>query len=268
EKQIIIFCLSLLFGQVVYMLSANLDIILLRGILKEPQQVGYYSAGIRIPKIIETMFISQIPTPFLYYFTSTETSHLKEKILIFSSKMLGFLFGIVGLVLFTFSDYIIPFLFSNKFIESSIVFGFFSLSLPVLAFLILISPFYLSQNKPYVFVIIHLFTMVIFYNLMNIFLIPKYKFFAPVISYLLSLVLFAIIVCIDCYRRYKLNLVFNLVAIVTFLFFVVTLERIFNIKLLAFLTFILVCFLTNTISIQDFSKFRFILMKKLENENP
>lgn len=262
EKQIIIFCLSLLLGQIVYMLSVNLDIILLRGILKDPRQVGYYSAGIRIPKIIETMFIGHLPVPLLYYFTSNETSHLKEKILIFSSKMLGFLFGMFSLVLFTFSDYIIPFLFSNKFAESSIVFKFFALSLSILAFLVLMPSFYLSQNKPHLPVMIYFLIMVVFCSLVNIFLIPRYKFFAPVISYLISLIIYAMTICIDCYKRYKLNLILNLVGLFVFLFFSVVLEIAFNVKFLSFLIFILICFITRTVSIEDISRFKSVFIRK------
>ncbi|MFN3966940.1 MAG: oligosaccharide flippase family protein, partial [Endomicrobiia bacterium] len=170
EKYVIIFCLTSLLGQFSYMLSVNLDILLLRGILKDPQQVGYYTCGIKIPKMIETMFIAQIPAPILYYFSLSNTSYLREKIFVFSSKILGFLFGIISLVCFSFSDNIILFLFGEKFTNSIVVFKYFSLSLPFLAFAILFSPYYSSLNKPYIPLIFHFFTIVILCNLLNLFL--------------------------------------------------------------------------------------------------
>ncbi|MCX7911009.1 MAG: oligosaccharide flippase family protein, partial [Endomicrobia bacterium] len=118
DKQVITLCATLFIGQITNMLSNNIDILLLRGILKDPQQVGYYFAGVRIPKIIETMFIAQLPAPFLYYFSSPNTKLLKEKILVNSSKMLGFIFGIVGLLCFSFASEILLFLFGDRYIES------------------------------------------------------------------------------------------------------------------------------------------------------
>lgn len=262
QKEILVFCLSLLFGQTVHMLSVNVDIVMLRGLLKDPQQVGYYTAGIRIPRLIEGMFIGQVAAPMLYYFSLPEASYLKEKILLFSAKMLGVMFGIVALIFFSLSKHIVVFLFGKKFIEAAVVFQYFSLCLPFLGFLIIFSPFYSSKNKPYVLVIFHFLTIVLTSTLMNIFLIPKFRFFAPVISYLISLLIFSIIVCIDCYKRFNLNLVPNLTKLTIFILLSTFLEKITKIPLFSVPTFILICFITKTISIEDISKFESIFIKK------
>ncbi|MFN3551284.1 MAG: oligosaccharide flippase family protein [Endomicrobiia bacterium] len=266
EKQIINFCLTFLLGQVVYMLSVNLDILLLRSMLKDPQQVGYYTSGIRIPKLIETMFIAHLPAPILYYFSSNEIAYLKEKIFVFSSKILSFLFSVVSLVCFSFSDYIILFLFSGKFKDSIVVFKYFSLSLPFLAYGMLFSTYYLSENKPHIPLIFHFFTMVLLFNLLNLFLIPKYKFFAPVISYLIALVVFLIILSLYCFKKYKINLI-SVFFLFIFLFLAVVLEKVSNVKLISLPGFILACFITKIITLEEILKSRSVLIKEKINTN-
>lgn len=257
ENQIIKFSLSLLLGQIIYMLSVNLDILLLRGLLKDSQQVGYYTAGVRIPKMIEAMVINQISAPMLYYFSSSEIKHLKEKILKFNCKMLGFVFGILGLIFFSFAQYIVLFLFSDKFESSVSIFKYYSLVLPLVSFLILISPYYISQNKPFVVIVFNFFIMVVIFNVLNLFLIPNYKSFALVINYLISFSLFSILICLDCNKRFKVNLIKDLMILFMFILLSVAVESFFKIP--SFMMFIFLYFITKNISLEDVSKFFSIL---------
>ncbi len=193
EKQVFNFALIMLFGQISYFFISSVDSVLLRALLKDPTQVGIYNAGIRIPKTIEVMFIGVLPTPFLYYFTSKESSELRGKILEFGSKILAVLFGFVSVILFSFSKEIILLLFGRNYTESITVLQIFSFSLFILAFLILFSVYFQSINKPQIPVIMGIvfFVLVTFFNFL---LIPKLKSQAPAISYIFSLLIYAIII--------------------------------------------------------------------------
>lgn len=264
EKKVIIFCLSLLLGQIVYMLAVNLDLILLRGMLKDPYQVGYFSAGTRIPKIIEAVFIGQLPAPILYYLSISNNDSFREKFLNFSTKILGFVFGLVSLLCFSLSDYIIEFLFSEKYIHSIIVFKFFSLSLPILAFLIFISTYYVYNKKVFVHLAFYFLFLVLFHSLFTYLLLPLYKFFAPVISYLFCLVFFGILINMDCMYRFKISVFFEFIRLIFFLVLSVSLEIIFKIRLISTFTFIIIYILTKSISFDEINKLKEITISFLK----
>ncbi|MEN3013951.1 MAG: oligosaccharide flippase family protein [Endomicrobiia bacterium] len=261
EKQIIIFCLTFLFGQFIYMLSINLDVLLLRGILKDPAQVGFYFASTRVPKLIETMLISQIPAPFFYYFSSNQNFAMKNKILIFSSKFLGFIFGIVGLIFFSFAEYILPFLFGKNYLESVEAFRFFSLYLPVFGFVVLFSPFFVSENKPFIFISVYGLVMILLYNFLNIVFIYRFKFFALIISYLTAFVVFVFIICFVCLIKFNINLIYNFLYLVSFIFISCVVEILFKIKIAPFL-FLTLCFSIKFIKIDEIKKFLNFLINK------
>jgi O-antigen/teichoic acid export membrane protein len=192
EKEIIKFAFVMFVGQISYLFISSIDLVLLRAMLKDPIQVGIYNAGIRIPKIIETMFIGILPTPFLYYFTSQETKELKEKILEFGSRFLAVVFGFVSVVLFSFSKEIILILFGQKYAESIPVLQIFSFSLFILAFLILFSSYFYSINKPQIVVILGILQFILI-GLFSFLLIPKLKSQGPAIGYVLNLLIYTFI---------------------------------------------------------------------------
>jgi O-antigen/teichoic acid export membrane protein len=212
EKEIIKFAFVMFIGQISYLFISSIDLILLRAMLKDPSQVGIYNAGIRIPKMIETMFIGVLPTPFLYYFTSQETKKLKEKILEFGSRFLAVVFGFVSVVLFSFSKEIILILFGQKYAESIPVLQIFSFSLFILAFLILFSSYFYSINKPQVVVILGILQFILI-GLFSFLLIPKLKSQGPAVGYILNLLIYTFVVLLIV-KNYKFFKNFILVVLV------------------------------------------------------
>jgi len=201
EKEIIKFAFVMFVGQISYLFISSIDLVLLRAMLKDPSQVGIYNAGIRIPKMIETMFIGILPTPFLYYFTSQETKELKEKILEFGSRFLAVVFGFVSVVLFSFSKEIILILFGQKYAESIPVLQIFSFSLFILAFLILFSSYFYSINKPQIVVILGILQFILV-SLFSFLLIPELKSQGPAVGYILNLLIYTFIVLLIV-KNYK-----------------------------------------------------------------
>jgi len=212
EKEIIKFAFVMFVGQISYLFISSIDLVLLRAMLKDPTQVGIYNAGIRIPKMIETMFIGILPTPFLYYFTSQETKELKEKILEFGSRFLAVVFGFVSVVLFSFSKEIILILFGQKYTESIPVLQIFSFSLFILAFLVLFSSYFYSINKPQIVVILSILQFILI-SLFSFLLIPKLKSQGPAIGYVLNLLIYTFIVLLIV-KNYKFFKNFILVVLV------------------------------------------------------
>jgi O-antigen/teichoic acid export membrane protein len=201
EKEIIKFAFVMFVGQISYLFISSIDLVLLRAMLKDPTQVGIYNAGIRIPKMIETMFIGILPTPFLYYFTSQETKELKEKILEFGSRFLAVVFGFVSVVLFSFSKEIIIILFGQKYAESIPVLQILSFSLFILAFLVLFSSYFYSINKPQIVVILGILQFILI-GLFSFLLIPKLKSQGPAVGYILNLLIYTFIVLLIV-KNYK-----------------------------------------------------------------
>ncbi|MCS7232105.1 MAG: oligosaccharide flippase family protein [Elusimicrobiota bacterium] len=186
------FLLTMLSGQVIFLLSTNIDSVLLRALLKDPTQVGLYNAGIRIPKMIETMLIGPLSVPFLYYFSHPEIMHSKEKILEFGSKMLGILLGMISLFLFSFSKEIIVIIFGSQYLSSVEVLQMFSLVLFILGFLILFSPYIYSINQPLIPLLFGGVNFVLVLVL-NLIFVPKFKIVGPSLSIFFSLVILGIL---------------------------------------------------------------------------
>lgn len=253
ELSIFKFSTVLFIGQLVYMLSTNIDILLLRGILKDPQQVGFFVAAVRIPKLIEAMVINQITAPILYYFSSSETAFFKDEIVKLGCRILGTLSGLLGLLFFDFAKFIIPLLFGKEFLESVLIFRYFSLSLPLIGFFILLNPFYVSNNKPLNPIIINFLSFVLMYNMINFFTIQKYKAFALVISYLISFAFYSIVIMADLNKHFKLKLYYEFFLIVFVLIFSVFLSV--YLKILSSLVFVILVFFAKIISLEELKRF-------------
>jgi len=259
EKEIIKFAFVMFVGQISYLFISSIDLVLLRAMLKDPTQVGIYNAGIRIPKMIETMFIGILPTPFLYYFTSQETKELKEKILEFGSRFLAVIFGFVSVVLFSFSKEIILILFGQKYAESIPVLQIFSFSLFISAFLVLFFTYFYSINKPQILLLFNIFVIILM-TLINIVLIPKLKYQAPAVSYIFSFLVYTFIVLLIV-KNFKFLV--NFVKLIIIVLVVVLIGE--NI-LLYFIPifYIILIFLFKVIKFSDIQKF----IKILKNEIP
>lgn len=212
EKEVLKFAFVMLIGQISYLFISSVDLVLLRAILKDPVQVGIYNAGIRIPKMIETMFIGILSTPFLYYFTSRETKELKEKILEFGSRFLAIVFGFVSATLFSFSKEIILLLFGQKYAESISVLQMSCFTLFILAFLILFSTYFFSINKPQIVISLGILQFILISSF-NLLLIPRFKSQAPAMSYIFTLFIYAMIV-LSIIKNFKFFISFILVVLV------------------------------------------------------
>lgn len=181
DSTVLKFTLIVFLGQIVHLLVTSIDSVLLRALLKDTAQVGYYNAGIKIPRILETVLIAPLTTPFLYYFSHPDTHRSKEQILEFGSRMLGIFFGLVSLFLFSFAKDIILILFGKVYLGSINVLRIFSLNLFILGYTILMSPYFVSVNKPIIPVILSFITFILFF-IFNLLLIPQFKAVGPTIS--------------------------------------------------------------------------------------
>jgi len=259
EKEVIKFAFFMFIGQISYLFISSIDLVLLRAMLKDPNEVGIYSAGIRIPKMIETMFIGVLPTPFLYYFTSQETKHLKEKILEFGSRFLAVIFGFVSTVLFSFSREIILILFGQQYANSVFVLQIFCFTLFILAFLILFSSYFYSINKPQILLVLGTLHFVLI-SLFSFLLIPKYKSQAPAISYIFSLLVYTIVVLfiVKDFKFFK-----NFVSIVLVILISYFLSKNFLIYLMPIIYFVLI-FLFKIIKFFEVGKFIGFLKDRYE----
>jgi O-antigen/teichoic acid export membrane protein len=206
EKKILTFSLSMIAGQIIFLIGNTMDSVLLRVLLKDTSQVGFYNAGIRIPKMFETMLIGPLSVPFLYYFTNPENLENRKKIFEFGSRMLGITCGVLALFLFSFAKEIVVVLFSSVYEQSIIVLRIFSLILFFQGFNILFSPFFTAINKPLLPVfasVITTATLILF----NFLLIPVFKAAGPTISTLIGL-LFQTIFLVYLLKRNNIECVF------------------------------------------------------------
>lgn len=196
EPQIIKFSLIMLAGQIVFLLGTTIDSVLLRALLKDPAQVGYYNAGIRIPKMLETMLLAPLSVPFLYYFSHPETGQSKEKILEFGSRMLGIIWGTIAILIFAFAKEIVLIFFGQVYKQSIYVLELFSLYLFFAGFLLLFSLYFISVNQPWKPILVYFISVVVICSLLNVLLIPHLKSIAPAINILVSLTIYSYMICI------------------------------------------------------------------------
>jgi O-antigen/teichoic acid export membrane protein len=262
EKEIQNFVLTMFIGQIVLLFGTTIDSVLLRALLKDPTQVGFYNAGIRIPKVIELMLIAPLPTPFLYYFSHPELGQSKEKILEFGSRLLGVIFGFCGIFLFSFSQEIILFLFGSNYNESIMVLRIFSLILYILGFNILVSPYFQSINKPQIPLIAGIISFVVFF-VGDIFLIPKFKSIAPAISVLIGLFIQTMFILYFLSRlnvKYLTNFILLTLCIIVSVF--VGFYTVFNISLLVFIICVI---LTRLITLDDIKRWQSVTIITTKN---
>ena len=193
DKKIISFVGIIFIGQIIFLLANTIDSILLRALLREPTYVGYYNAGIKIPKVIEIMLTSPLSVPFLYYFSHYETSADREKILVFGSRMLGVICGLIAIFIFSFAKEIVVIVFGVSFLESISVLRIYSLGFFIIGFVILFSSYLISLNKPLLLMLIGFFSTFLVPLICNLILIPKFKSVGPAISSVIGLIFQAVL---------------------------------------------------------------------------
>lgn len=253
EKVVINYSLVMLIGQVLFMLATTMDSVLLRILLKDPSQVGYYNAGIRIPKILETMFISPLSVPFLFYFSSHETAIDKKKMFEFGTRIFGVLFGFLAILIFTFSKFILTFLFGMKYLNSIPVLQVYVLGIFFLGFAALIGPYLMSINKPNIAIIIGFIAVLLFMSVAY-FLIPCYKSVGSAISSIIAVSIQAFVLTIIL-KKYNLECIKMYLILAIALVISVILGYIIN-MFVAMPLFIIIVILTGLVRKDDYAMFK------------
>ncbi|MBU0952261.1 MAG: polysaccharide biosynthesis C-terminal domain-containing protein [Elusimicrobia bacterium] len=195
EPAVAKFAGTILAGQVLFLLMSSIDFILLRILLKDPSQIGFYTAGIKIPTMIQSMLITPLSIPFLYYFSHNDGLQSREKIFEFGTKYLGLVFALMALFFFSFSKETILILLGKDYANSILVLMFSSLSLFTLGFSTLFNPYFSSINKPYVPLYASCITFISLFTC-NLLLIPHFKSIGPAISTIISHTLQILTLCI------------------------------------------------------------------------
>ncbi len=166
---------TLLFlGQIVFMLITSVDPILLRLLLKDPAQVGFYFAGIKIPRMLESLMLAPMAVPFVYYFSHPDTLHTRETIITFGTKMLGISCGLTALTLFAAAQDIVTLALGPGYAESVIVLRIYSALLFFVGLQSLSGSFFLAINKPQISIALGFCGFAII-ALLDFLLIPTWK---------------------------------------------------------------------------------------------
>ena len=186
-------------GSFVFMWTSSLDFILLRAVLKEPMEVGFYSAGIRIPQLIQGLILAPLSTPFTYYFTHPETLHTREQILKLGTKILSFVCAIISLGLFSFGGIVVRMFYGKFYLESIPILQTYSFVFFLFGMFSLFVPFLVAIDKPGEIVQISIVSTIAIALLDYFWLIPKYHSIGPALANI------AILVLQNCYALYRLN---------------------------------------------------------------
>ena len=259
EPTIAKFALTILAGQVLFLMMSSIDFILLRILLKDPSQIGFYNAGIKIPTMIQSTLITPLSIPFLYYFSHNDAVQTREKIFEFGTKYLGIVFALIALFFFSFAKETILILLGKDYTNSIFVLMFSSLSLFILGFSTLFNPYFSSINKPYVPLYASCITFISLFTC-NMLLIPHFKSIGPTISTIISLTLqvFTLFVFL---LKIKMPFVKNFVLIV-FNMVISILAGIFINHLLTLPVFVIAVFATRLFTIKDFENLKKIIKRQ------
>jgi len=194
------------------------------------------------------MFIGPLSAPFLYYFSHPDTVQSREKIIEFSSKMLGLIFGFISLFLFAFANEIVMLLFGKNYYNSISVLRFFSLNLFMLGYTILFNPYFSSINKPILPTFLGIFNFLLFF-IFNLLFIPSYKSLGPAISIFIVETIFAVIMVsiisksiIKCFKNFIILYICIIISVISGLFIT---------YYISLLLFIISIFLTKLFSFSD-----------------
>lgn len=168
------YALMMLAGSVLFMAATTLDAVLLRGLLKDSAQVGYYFAGIRIPQMFQTLLLAPLSVPFLYYFSHHETQHTRERVFQIGTKIMGILCGVISLLFFSLAKPIIILIYSDSYSASILVLKIYAFVLFLVSLQVLSSPFFASINKPQISVLMMILAIGLLVPL-DLWLIPRFQ---------------------------------------------------------------------------------------------
>jgi len=252
------FSLTLFVGQILFLLMTSIDFVLLRALLKDPSQIGFYNAGIKIPNLIQTALITPLSIPFLYYFSHPDVLQTREKMLETGTRLLGVIFGCVALLIFSFSKEAILLLLGKNYIESIQVLRFSALSLFIIGYVTLFAPYFTSINKPGRLLLTQCvtFTSILLSNLL---LIPVLKSVGPTIGGLIGLFIQTIILLLILpYNRKQCLYTFTLLS---FTLAVSVATGFFISYYLTVPVYLILVYTTKTLTINDIKTLKGLLVK-------
>jgi PST family polysaccharide transporter len=258
RKEILNFASVMFAGQVLFLFISNVDPVLLRWLLKDPAQVGYYSAGTRIQKLTEGLFFGHLAVPFLYYFTENRISVGRKKIIENATRILGVIFGFVSLFLFSFSEQIILILFGKAFGSSVLVMRIFALWIFFVSLQVFVSPFFLSINRPYL-VIAGGFIFFVFNFCFDLIFIPKFHAAGAALGAILA-VLVQTFYYVYLYKKHDVNLIKDTIYFVIGISISVAVG-IFSAYPVSLPVFLIFVILTKQITLKDFDTFKTVFLK-------
>ncbi len=188
EPAFVRYALTVFLGQILFILATSMDPLLLRTLLKDPTQVGYYFAGIRIPKTLESFLIAPLSVPLLYYFSHPDGLWARGKIVAHGTRLLGMASGLLSLVLIAAAEAIVHLLFGDSYAASVSVLRIYSLILFFVGTQSVMNSYYYAVNKPEVPIGIGIFTIIAL-PLLDWLLIPHWKSAGAALATVLSLFL-------------------------------------------------------------------------------
>lgn len=164
----------MLVGTAVFMVGTSCDAVLLRALLKDSKEVGYYFAGVRIPQIFQSLMLAHLSIPFIYYFTHPDTLHTRDQVIRVGTKMLGVICGLGSLFLFSYGGIIVQIFYGKFYMESIPVLKIYGLIFFVMGLQTLCGPFYMAINKIYLPTIIGIISVLLLAAL-DFYMIPRWR---------------------------------------------------------------------------------------------
>jgi len=258
EPKILKFSLTMFLGYIVYYLMTNVNPILLRSLLKNTTEVGYYFAGIRLPQVVELSILGYISTPFLYYFSIPDAKEIRKKIMEEGTRLISIFLAIISLLLFSFADILIPFLFTENYGNSILVLRIYSSWIFLSSLQVFGLIFFVSINKPMISTCLG-FLFFLLNLCLDIFLIPIYKSSGAALASITSM---GILVCcyFYFYIRNKINIIEKTYITVLIYICSVIFELIVNLKV-SWIVFIVGIIITKQITTKDKDMFLKILFR-------
>ena len=191
EKNIFNFLLISYLAQIAFILKANIDPILIRLIIRKSYELAYFEVGAKIPRILEALLLTPMAVPLLYHFSTHNPQLDKKEMVLFGSKIIAFAVASISLALFSFSDWIIPALFTDAYRRSIPILKIYAF-VPFLTSMIILGHTYLfASNKPTVPTLLLLAGFIIS-SVLDLLWIPKFGILGAAFSGLIVNILFVI----------------------------------------------------------------------------
>lgn len=148
-KEIINFALPIYFNNLFGFMYSRINLVII-GVLLNPVSVAYYHVGAKIPQALKKMFNSFILVffPNLSNLFSEGKKSSGQELINKSLNIISMFFAIIILISFLFRNEIIILLFSEKYVESSLVFALLILNLTFITFANILGYSNLSAGYP------------------------------------------------------------------------------------------------------------------------